>query len=133
MIRAAACDTTLPRGGGPDGKEPIFVAKGDVVHGNRYLLHRDPEFWGPDAAEFKPERWESIRPLWHFVPFGGGPRICPAHILASTEAAYLLTRFCQRFKTLEPRDPQPYVPVMRVGPSSLHGVKVAVTPWDNVE
>nr|WNS47918.1 CapC [Capnodium sp. TTI-000886] len=128
MIRVAAHDTTLPRGGGPQGKEKIFVAKGDVVHCNRYLLHRDPDFWGPDADQFRPERWDGIRPLWHFVPFGGGPRICPAHVLASTEAAYVLTRFCQRFSTLEPRDPLPYVPVMRVGPSSLHGVKVAVTP-----
>ncbi|KAF2773332.1 cytochrome P450 [Teratosphaeria nubilosa] len=129
MIRSAAHDTTLPRGGGPDGKQCIFIAKGDVVHGNRYLLHRDPEFWGSDAADFRPERWETVRPLWHFVPFGGGPRICPAHVLALTEAAYVLTRFCQRFKTLEARDPNPYVPLMRIGQSSLHGVKVAVTPW----
>lgn len=53
MIRSAACDTTLPRGGGPDGKNPIFVEKGDIAHCNRYLLHRDPDFWGPDAIEFK--------------------------------------------------------------------------------
>ncbi|KAI3530023.1 hypothetical protein CSPX01_15105 [Colletotrichum filicis] len=128
MIRVAAHDTTLPRGGGPDGKQPIFCAKGDIVHSNRYLMHRDPDYWGPDAAEFRPERWKSVRPLWHFVPFGGGPRICPAHILVATETAYVLTRFCQRFKNLEARDDRPYVPVMRVGPSSLHGVKVAVTP-----
>ncbi|KAK1534883.1 uncharacterized protein CCOS01_03635 [Colletotrichum costaricense] len=128
MIRVAVHDTTLPRGGGPDGKQPIFCAKGDIVHSNRYLMHRDPDYWGPDAAEFRPERWKSVRPLWHFVPFGGGPRICPAHILVATETAYVLTRFCQRFKNLEARDDRPYVPVMRVGPSSLHGVKVAVTP-----
>ncbi|KAM0189352.1 hypothetical protein ACHAPI_010118 [Fusarium lateritium] len=128
MIRVAAHDTTLPRGGGPDGKQPIFCAKGDIVHCNRYLMHRDPDYWGPDATEFRPERWDGLRPLWHFVPFGGGPRICPAHILVATETAYVLARFCQKFKGLEARDERGYVPVMRVGPSSLNGVKVSVTP-----
>lgn len=60
---------------------------------------------------------------------GGGPRICPAHVLSDGQAAYVLVRFCQRFKTLEARDTKDYVPVMRVGPSSLHGVKCAVTTW----
>ncbi|KAF5633000.1 cytochrome P450 monooxygenase [Fusarium sp. NRRL 25303] len=128
MIRVAAHDTTLPRGGGPDGKQPIFCAKGDIVHCNRYLMHRDPDYWGEDAAEFRPERWDGLRPLWHFVPFGGGPRICPAHILVATETAYVLTRFCQKFKGIKARDERGYVPVMRVGPSSLNGVKIAVTP-----
>jgi cytochrome P450 monooxygenase len=70
MIRQAANDTTLPRGGGPDGSQPIFVEKGDIAHCNRYLLHRDESYWGADAAEFKPERWENARPLWNFVPYG---------------------------------------------------------------
>ncbi|KAL7905491.1 cytochrome P450 [Trichoderma velutinum] len=129
MVRQAACDTTLPRGGGQDGSKPIFCAKGDIVHCNRYLMHRDPDYWGADADQFRPERWGDARPLWHFVPFGGGPRICPAHILVATETAYVLTRFCQRFKTIESRDDRPYVPVMRAGPSNLHGVQIAVTPW----
>nr|WNS47933.1 FunC [Talaromyces coalescens] len=129
MIRIAAKDTTLPRGGGPDGKQPIFIAKGDIVHCNRYLLHRDPDYWGIDATEFKPERWDGLRPMWHFVPFGGGPRICPAHILVATETAYVLTRFCQRFKSIRPGDSKPYTPVMRVGPSNLHGNKIITEPW----
>ncbi|KKY25507.1 putative cytochrome p450 [Phaeomoniella chlamydospora] len=104
MVRIALRDTTLPVGGGPTGKLPIYLRKGDVMHCNRYLMHRDPDTWGPDAEEFIPERWEDIRPMWRFVPFGGGPRICPAHVLVTTEASYVLTRFAQKFKTIEARD-----------------------------
>ncbi|CZR52668.1 related to n-alkane-inducible cytochrome P450 [Phialocephala subalpina] len=100
--------------------------KGDIVHCNRYLMHRDPDTWGEDAEEFRPERWEEIRPLWRFVPFGGGPRICPAHILVATEAAYVLVRFVQRFKDIEARDEKPYTAVMRIGPSNLNGVKIGL-------
>jgi cytochrome P450 monooxygenase len=38
----------------------------------------------------------------------------------------VLVKFCQRFKNLEARDPEKYVAVMRIGPSSLNGVKIAV-------
>ncbi|QMW46589.1 hypothetical protein G4B11_010044 [Aspergillus flavus] len=126
MVRIALEDTTLPVGGGPDQSQPIFIQKGDIVHANRYLMHRDPDNWGPDAEVFRPERWGDVRPLWKFVPFGGGPRICPAHVLVDTEAPYVLLRFVQRFRTLEPRDERPYKAIMRIGPSNLHGVNVAV-------
>nr|QNH68019.1 PfpB [Penicillium sp.] len=127
-VRACVKDTTLPVGGGPDGTSPIFCAKGDIVHCNRYLMHRDPDLWGPDAEEFRPERWESARPLWNFVPFGGGPRICPAHVMVDTECSYTIFRLLQRFKAIESRDDKPYEAVMRVGPSNKNGCKVAFVP-----
>ncbi|KAK5991437.1 Cytochrome P450 monooxygenase lepH [Cladobotryum mycophilum] len=127
MVRVALKDTTLPVGGGPDEKQPIFIRKGDIVKCNRYTMHRDPDVWGDDAEEFKPERWETARPMWKFVPFGGGPRICPAHVLVATEAAYVIFRVLQRVKAIEPRDSGPYVAVMRAGPSNKNGVKVAFT------
>lgn len=124
-VRACVKDTTLPTGGGIDGKSPIFCAKGDIVHNNRYLTQRDPAIWGPDVEEFRPERWEKARPMWSFVPFGGGPRICPAHIMVETECSYAIFRILQRFQRIEPRDDQPYTAVMRVGPSSKYGCQVA--------
>lgn len=91
-------------------------------------MHRDPKIWGEDAEVFRPERWESVRPLWNFVPFGGGPRICPAHIMVDTECSYTLFKIFQRFEKVEARDEAPYTAVMRVGPSNLHGCKVAFIP-----
>lgn len=136
MVRIALRDTTLPVGGGPDQRSPIFIQKGDVVHCNRFLMHRDPDLWGtapdsgPDAAadaeSFRPERWATARPMWKFVPFGGGPRICPAHVLVATEASYVLVRFAQKFVRLEARDERKWQGVMRIGPSNLNGCLVAV-------
>lgn len=127
-VRACVKDTTLPTGGGPDAKSPIFCAKGDIVHCNRYLMHRDLDLWGPDAEEFRPERWETARPKWNFVPFGGGPRICPAQTMVDTECSYAIFRILQSFKAIEPRDDHPYTAVMRVGPSSKYGCKVVFVP-----
>jgi cytochrome P450 len=118
-------DTTLPMGGGPDGNAPIFCTKGDIVHCNRYVMHRDPDVWGDDAEDFCPERWGTARPLWNFVPFGGGPRICPAQAMVDTECSYVLFRLFSKFKGIEARDSEPYTAVMRVGPSNKHGCKVA--------
>ena len=78
--REALVDTTIPRGGGPDGTTPLFVGKGTYVMYCTYAMHRDTSIFGPDALEFKPERWDNpnLRPGWGYLPFNGGPRICLA-------------------------------------------------------
>jgi len=115
-------------GGGPDGKSPIYVCKGDVVQVTKTVLHRDKDFWGPDADEFRPERWtdDGLRPYWNFVPFGGGPRRCPAQWMVTTESSYMLARLAQIYRRIEPRDPAPYTAVMRIGPSNKTGVQIAL-------
>ena len=70
-------DTWLPRGGGKDGKSPIFVQKGQMVIWVLYSMHRRADLWGKDSEEFRPERWEGLLPGFNFLPFNGGPRICP--------------------------------------------------------
>lgn len=100
-VRFAARDTTLPRGGGPDGKAPIFVSKGKTVSFVLHLLHRRKDLWGLDADEFKPERWEKRKMDWNFVPFSGGPRICIGQQYALTEAGYLIVRMLQRVEKIE--------------------------------
>lgn len=74
--RTAVCDTILPRGGGPDGRSPIAVGKHQTVMFVPFTLHRRKDVWGPDADEFKPERWEGRKLDWNYIPFSGGPRIC---------------------------------------------------------
>ncbi|KAK1243481.1 hypothetical protein MKX07_004109 [Trichoderma sp. CBMAI-0711] len=64
------------RGGGVEGKSPLFVPKGTPVIYNVFGLHRRQDVYGPDVEEFKPSRWESLRLSWEFLPFNGGPRIC---------------------------------------------------------
>lgn len=74
--RSALRNTTLPRGGGPDGQAPIFVPKGNQVLIPLYAMQHRKDLWGDDAEEWKPERWEQRKFGWEFVPFGGGPRQC---------------------------------------------------------
>lgn len=80
--RQAEVDTVLPLGGGADGKSPVFVAKGQLVHWSLYTMHRRKDLYGEDAESFVPERWldeggrKGLRVGWEYLPFNGGPRIC---------------------------------------------------------
>ena len=131
--RIALNDTVLPRGGGQDGRSPIFVPKGRVIEMDLYTLQRDPEVWGEDAEEFKPERWGEGRPLWEsrwqYEPFLGGIRMCPAQNQVLTQLAYLLVRFAQEFRAVENRDPvYEYAETVTMTVESRNGVKVALWP-----
>lgn len=77
--REALVDTTLPIGGGVDGKAPMFIPKGTYVQWSVWTMHRRKDFYGQDAEEFRPERWlgeKGLRPGWEYLPFNGGARIC---------------------------------------------------------
>ncbi|ROW07065.1 hypothetical protein VPNG_06658 [Cytospora leucostoma] len=45
---------------GPDGRGPIVVRAGATVVWSTYTLHRDPQRYGSDWADFRPERWASL-------------------------------------------------------------------------
>ncbi|KAL9087649.1 MAG: hypothetical protein Q9165_006573 [Trypethelium subeluteriae] len=98
IFRTARRDTTLPRGGGPDGSAPVFVLRGTTVCSLTYHIHHDEDIWGTNADEFLPERWEQgPKNAWEFVPFLGGPRICPAQQQVIIQATYLLLRVVREF------------------------------------
>lgn len=89
-------------------------------------MHRRTDLYGPDAAEFKPERWESLRPGWEYLPFNGGPRICLGQQYALTEAGYVTARLVQTFSELESRDSGAWVEGLTLTLCSLNGTKVAL-------
>lgn len=101
--RVANHDTTLPKGGGPKGDQPIFVAKGELIYFGPYYLHRRKEAYGEDALVWNPERWEKRKPrAWEYLPFSGGPRVCMGQQYATTEASYFLVRLLQNFSNITP-------------------------------
>ncbi|KAL6889724.1 cytochrome P450 [Trichoderma longibrachiatum] len=106
-MRTAERDTILPRGGGPDGQSPLFVPKGTDCRYSTYTLHRRKDLWGADADDFRPERWETHRPGWEYIPFSGGPRICIGQQFALTQMLYLVARVLQTFKDIQPGNDEP--------------------------
>lgn len=60
-LRSASQDTVLPRGGGKDGQSPLFVPKGTTCRYIMVSMQRRQDLYGPDADEFRPERWDTLR------------------------------------------------------------------------
>ena len=124
-LRLCLKDCTIPTGGGANGKSPIFVPHGTQVSELRCLAERH-RYLGEDAVEFRLERWEDMKFGWHYIPFSGGPRVCPGQQLALAECAYVLCRLLQKFERIENRDLElEYVEQSRLTMESRNGVKVA--------
>ena len=110
------------------------MQKGTLCNYSPFIIHRSPELFGPDAEEFKPERWATWTPApWTYVPFNGGPRICLGQNFAMTEMAYAITRMCQSYARIEersgmPRGSQGYKTDIILTP--LQGVKIGLIPAD---
>lgn len=100
-VRLALKDTTLPRGGGPDGLSPIGILKDTPIGYSTLVMQRRPDLT-PNSLLFSPERWETWQPKpWNYIPFNGGPRICIGQQFALTEMGYTIVRMLQRYERIE--------------------------------
>ncbi|CAG8950261.1 hypothetical protein HYFRA_00008499 [Hymenoscyphus fraxineus] len=135
--RYALKDTILPLGGGTNGQHPLFIPRGGIVAYSVYALHRRTDIYGPDASEFRPERWDPssssssiknekfLRPGWGYLPFNGGPRICVGQQYALTEAGYTIVRLIQTLGVLEGRGGErEWVPRVALTACCHKGVRV---------
>jgi cytochrome P450 len=81
-----------------------FLPAGTVVGCNAWTVHRDKNFYGEDADEFRPERWldedkERVRALENAsFAFGGGPRVCIGKNIAMLEITKFIPEFFRRFE-----------------------------------
>ncbi|CAM6039494.1 unnamed protein product [Sphagnum compactum] len=81
----------------------IHIPKGLNIYIPRLAIHHDPELWGADVHEFKPERFvdgivkAGKNPL-AFMPFSFGPRFCVGQGFALEEAKLVLVVILQRFR-----------------------------------
>ena len=51
-LRRAARDTSLPCGGGADGRSPLYIMKGQEIQFHVGVMHSRTDIWGLDAGEF---------------------------------------------------------------------------------
>ncbi|KAL2920132.1 hypothetical protein HK105_200198 [Polyrhizophydium stewartii] len=88
----------------PDGTP---IPAGAQVGWYTYGMARNPAVWGPDAEEFRPERWlnERIRTQYENMSFNAGPRICLGKALAELEGVFVLVSILRLFD-VEAVDPK---------------------------
>ena len=96
-LREAACNTTIL------GQR---VPKGTTVVVPTWGINSSVALWGPDAADFKPERWMGpgkagnggAESNYAFMTFLHGPRSCIGQAFARAEFAALLGALIGRFE-----------------------------------
>ena len=116
-----------------------------MVYSN-YALHRNPDVFGADIDDFRPERWAQVRPTtFEYLGFGAGPRICPGRFLFGyavgdevadqvlgkemgwTMLAYMTARLAQEIESLSPADDRPWEEATAFSFHNRHGVHISAT------
>ena len=93
-------------------------------------LHRDPEIWGVDANEFKPERFangvsNATKVPQAYVPFGLGARLCLGKNFAMVQLKLLLCLIVSKFSfSLSPN--YRHSPAYRMIVEPGHGVHILI-------
>lgn len=132
-VRTALRECKLRCSATVDPSESMPITKGTKIIMHTHAIQRDPSVWGTDADQFRPERWLEggsmipQRKAWEYLPFSGGPRICPAAQMMSTQLVYIVTTLARDFEELQNRDPvEALVEEHRVSMKSRNGVKVGL-------
>ncbi|KAE9391109.1 cytochrome P450 [Gymnopus androsaceus JB14] len=114
IARRAMEDSVVPLSKpvrGVDGLEitEVFIPKGTMVSISILNSNRNTDFWGPDAMEWKPERWLSSLPdsvtnakipgvYSHLMTFNGGGRSCIGFKFSQLEMKVIISMLVEKFK-----------------------------------
>ncbi|KKY27769.1 putative cytochrome p450 [Diplodia seriata] len=114
---AMAVPGRLPRLVPADGPPLVIDGKvippGAIIGCSAYSVHFDESVWGPDARQFRPERWltdDAKRLANYLVTFSKGSRQCIGINLAEAELLATFAHVFRKFdmelvtKSLTPRD-----------------------------
>ncbi|KAF8824009.1 hypothetical protein HHX47_DHR9000115 [Lentinula edodes] len=143
VLRKSTEDTIVPLSRpvrGVDGNEvtDIFLPRATTVIISILNANRDPELWGPDVLEWKPERWLSPLPdaimnskmpgvYSHLMTFNGGSRSCIGFKFSQLEMKVVIAMLVENFKFSPPPDKEIFwqmagiaSPVVVGGSDSMH-------------
>ncbi|KAI3957155.1 hypothetical protein MKW98_002782 [Papaver atlanticum] len=79
-----------------------FIPKGRKLVWSSAATHMSPDYF-PDPEKFDPSRFEGDGPApYTFIPFGGGPSLCPGQEYARLEILVFLHHVVRRYKWDKP-------------------------------
>ncbi|KAJ7684337.1 cytochrome P450 [Mycena polygramma] len=101
--------------------DTLMIPKGQIIHMPILSVNTDPEIWGDDAAEFRPERWEKVPGAASGIPsvwanlftFFAGPNNCIGFRFSLVEFKALLFTLIRAFEF------ESAVPAGGIGPTSF--------------
>ncbi|XP_050210730.1 beta-amyrin 6-beta-monooxygenase-like [Mercurialis annua] len=102
------------------------IPKGLKVHWTAYSTHKDPKIF-PNPEKFDPSRFEGNGPPpYTFVPFGGGPRMCPGKEYARFEILVFIHNLVTKFEweKIIPDEKIVYTPLVTLA----NGLPVRIKP-----
>ncbi|KAF9429582.1 Protein kinase alk2 [Podila epigama] len=90
-IKVCVEDDVLPNG--------VEIKKGEFFQWSSWTMGRATEIWGPDAKEYRPERWldGTKNSPTKFPAFHAGPRTCLGQQFATIEAITIMSLMFKRF------------------------------------
>ncbi|KAH9602735.1 hypothetical protein KSS87_020001 [Heliosperma pusillum] len=102
------------------------IPKGWKLFWTAYSTNRNPEYF-PEPEKFDSSRFDGSGPApYTFVPFGGGPRICPGKEFAKLEILVFMHNIVKRFKW-EKLIPEETI-VLDPTPAPARGLPVRLRP-----
>jgi cytochrome P450 len=90
------------------GSATYVVPANALVYINNSALHTNPKTWGSDSLTFRPTRWlfqdstaEDVfvtMPRGQFIPWSGGPRVCPGQKMSQVEFVAVIATIFKRYR-----------------------------------
>jgi cytochrome P450 len=111
--------------------EGVTLLPGTIIDICPWAVHHNPDVWGSDHMEYRPERFEieNFRKMdsHAFIPFSAGPRNCIGQSFAMHEVKTVVARILNSFR-LEVDKSHPIEMSPELVLRSKHGIKLLMTP-----